>query len=53
MGALNLVVAFNFDTATWVNFKLFGTLALTVLFVIGQGVYLSRHLKEGADVEAG
>ncbi len=52
MGALNLVVAFNFDTATWVNFKLFGTLALTVLFVIGQGIYLSRHLKEGGDVEA-
>ena len=52
MGALNLIVAFNFDTATWVNFKLFGTLALTVLFVIGQGIYLSRHLKEGGDVEA-
>ncbi len=53
MGALNLFVAYQFDTATWVNFKLFGTLVLTVLFVIGQGVYLSRHLKEGGDVGAG
>jgi intracellular septation protein len=28
----------------WVNFKLFGLLGLTLLFVLAQGVYLSRHL---------
>ena len=54
MGATNLAVAYGFDTETWVNFKLFGTLVLTVIFVIGQGVYLSRHIKEGGgDVGAG
>lgn len=54
MGAINLAVAYGFDTETWVNFKLFGTLVLTVIFVIGQGAYLSRHIKEGgSDVGAG
>ena len=45
MGAVNLWVAFNFDTNTWVNFKLFGGLGLMALFVIGQAVYLARYLK--------
>lgn len=45
LGAVNLYVAYNYDTATWVNFKLFGMMGLTILFVIAQGLYLSRHLK--------
>ena len=53
MGVLNLWVAFNFDTDTWVNFKLFGGLGLMVVFVIGQALYLSRHVKEPKQVEAG
>jgi intracellular septation protein len=45
MGVANLWVAFNFDTNTWVNFKLFGGLGLMALFVIGQALYLGRYLK--------
>lgn len=45
-GVANLYVAFNFDEATWVNFKLFGLLGLTILFVIGQSLYLTRHAVE-------
>jgi intracellular septation protein len=45
LGALNLWVAFNFDTDTWVNFKLFGGMGLMVLFILGQAVYLGRHIK--------
>jgi intracellular septation protein len=45
MGMINLWVAFNFDTNTWVNYKLFGGMGLMVLFVLGQAVYLSRHMK--------
>ena len=45
MGLINLWVAFNFDTNTWVNYKLFGGMGLMVLFVLGQAVYLSRHMK--------
>ena len=33
-GSANLYVAYNFNTETWVNFKLFGIMGLTVLFVI-------------------
>ncbi|MDG4550182.1 MAG: septation protein A [Candidatus Contendobacter sp.] len=45
MGAVNLYVAFTFSENAWVNFKLFGLLGLTLLFVLGQALYMSRHLK--------
>ena len=45
MGVLNLWVAFNFDTDTWVNFKLFGGMGLMLVFVVGQALYLSRHMQ--------
>lgn len=45
MGFLNLWVAFNFSTAAWVNFKLFGGLGLMVLFILAQAVYLNKHMK--------
>ena len=44
MGVVNLWVAFNFSTDTWVNFKLFGGLGLMLLFTLAQGLYISRHL---------
>ena len=46
MGVLNLWVAYNFDTDTWVNFKLFGGMGLMFAFVIAQGLYLARHIQE-------
>jgi len=51
MGVLNLWVAYNFSTAAWVNFKLFGALGLMLVFTIAQGLYLSRHMEE--DVQQG
>ena len=30
----------------WVNFKLFGMMGLTVLFVVAQAFYLARHVKD-------
>ena len=44
-GAANLFVAFTFHSI-WVDFKVFGSLGLTVLFLVGQGIYLSRHLHD-------
>lgn len=44
-GAANLFVAFTFQDF-WVDFKVFGSLGMTVLFLVGQGVYLSRHLHD-------
>ena len=49
MGLANLWVAFNFDTDTWVNYKLFGSMGIMLLFVLGQGVYLSRHVTSDSD----
>lgn len=43
MGAANLLVAFNASERTWVNFKVFGITAATLLFVIGQSLWLSRR----------
>jgi len=45
-GAANLYVAFNFDEATWVNFKLFGLLGITIVFIIAQSIYLAKHAIE-------
>ena len=46
MAALNLWVAYHFDTDTWVSFKLFGGLGLMAVFVVLQALYLGRHLKD-------
>jgi intracellular septation protein len=46
MGALNLFVAYTFAENIWVNFKLFGMLGLTLLFVVVQAVYMSRYISD-------
>ncbi len=45
LGTSNLFVAFNFPSI-WVDFKVFGSLAMTVLFLIGQGIFLSRYMQD-------
>jgi intracellular septation protein len=52
MGVINLWVAFNFDTDTWVNFKLFGGLGLMAVFVVGQALFLGKYIKEEDDKDA-
>lgn len=46
LGLLNLYVAFNFATETWVNFKLFGTMGLMLVFVVLQSLFLGKYMKE-------
>lgn len=46
MGLANLFVAYRFATDTWVNFKLFGGMGLTLLFIVIQGLLLARHIVE-------
>jgi intracellular septation protein len=43
MGLLNIYVAYNFDTDTWVNFKLFGGTGCLVLFILIQAYFLTRY----------
>jgi intracellular septation protein len=53
LGALNLYIAFYFRPdlaeaerqALWVNFKVFGLLGLTLLFVLVQGLLMARHMQ--------
>ena len=46
MGVLNLYIAFNFSTDIWVNFKLFGGMGLMLLFVLAQGIFLTKHMPQ-------
>ncbi|WP_174874080.1 septation protein A [Vogesella oryzae] len=46
LGAVNLVVAYNFSEEVWVNFKLFGGFGLMIVFVIAQSLYLSKYIEE-------
>ena len=43
-GIANLYVAYNFSEDIWVNFKLFGLLGLTFVFIIAQSFYLYRFM---------
>ena len=45
MGILNIYVAYNYSEEAWVNFKLFGMMGLTLVFVFGQAFYLSRYME--------
>jgi intracellular septation protein len=51
LGALNLFVVYNFSTATWVNFKLFGLTGLMFVFVFVQILYLFRYMIPEEDAE--
>ena len=51
VGILNLIVyeiyakqQDNLDV--WVNFKMFGILGLTIIFMVAQGIYISKHAEE-------
>ena len=49
MGAVNIAVFTFYSEETWVNFKLFGMLGLTLLFIIIQGIWLTKHIKTDDD----
>jgi len=41
LGVANIYVVYNFDEATWVNFKLFGMLGLTLLMALAQALWIA------------
>lgn len=51
IGFANLYVFTHYDQDTWVNFKVYGMLGLTVLLVIGQAFYLARHIEPEESLE--
>ena len=44
-GLANIYVAYEFDEAFWVNFKLFGLFGLTFVFLILQSVWMAQYMK--------
>jgi intracellular septation protein len=43
MGFVNLYVIYHFSTDVWVNFKLFGTVVMTLIFIVLQTFYIAHH----------
>ncbi len=46
LGFINLYVAFNYSTDTWVNFKLFGFTGMMLVFIIAQSAWLAKYIDE-------
>jgi intracellular septation protein len=44
MGFVNMYVMYHYTTAQWVNFKLFGTLGLLIVFCVAQAFYLNPYV---------
>lgn len=49
MGFVNLYVIYNFSDEFWVNFKLFGMLGMTFVFVIAQGIFMAKYVIQDDD----
>jgi intracellular septation protein len=47
-GGLNIYVAYTYSEATWVKFKLFGLIGLTVVFIVGQSLWLAKQINESS-----
>jgi intracellular septation protein len=47
-GALNIYVAYGYSEATWVKFKLFGLIGLTIVFIVGQSLWLAKMINENS-----
>lgn len=52
MAALNGYVAAYFSTDAWADFKLWGYV-FPLVFIVGQGLYVARHMTEPKQVAAG
>ncbi len=50
IGAINLYIMYNFDEQTWVYFKTWGMIGMSLLMAVGQAVWISaRSSAHGAD----
>lgn len=51
LAVLNVYVAYQMPLDVWVNFKVFGLLALTLVFTLASGVYIYKHMPKETDSE--
>ena len=49
LGALNLYVMYNYDEQTWVYFKTWGMIGLSLLMAVGQAIWISSRATQRAD----
>jgi len=47
----NIYIAFSLSLDVWVNFKVFGLLALTLIFTLATGGYIYHHIPKETDSE--
>jgi intracellular septation protein len=45
LGVLNLYVAWNFSTDTWVSFKLFGATGIMLIFILVQAAMVAKYIE--------
>ncbi len=53
LGGLNIFVAFSFSEPVWVNFKVFGLLGLTLVFLVVQGLWIMSKMQDDETAESG
>ena len=46
IGVINLYVVYNYSTDVWVNFKLFGIMALMIIFLVVQSILFAKYIPE-------
>jgi intracellular septation protein len=49
VGALNIYVAYNFEEATWVKFKVFGLMGITFAFMLAQTFWITGLISDDDD----
>lgn len=49
LAAVNVYVAFSLSQEIWVNFKVFGLLAITLAFTLLSGIYIYKYLPASAE----
>ncbi len=52
LGAINLAVAFTLSEALWIQFKVFGNLIITFVFIIGQMPMLAKYIEVEEEPDA-
>ena len=46
LGILNFLIAYYCSTDTWVDFKVFGILGSSIIFIIFQGIFIAKYYND-------
>ena len=51
LGSINLAIAYSLSETAWLQFKVFGNLIITFLFIIGQMPLLAKYIEDPQETE--